>query len=354
MLLFWKSGSGWSLCRGAVEERWLIKTGLHIQPVSSSSVGTKRRSLRMRVPKKMRQNWRKRTSSIARCFLPATRRPACRHHISLKLLPLAQLPGAGVANVSVSNLGRRPVSMVTAAAGLYEDYPAALTLEHMQWPCDLVCVCVQLHRCRHWDPGRVPHSPVCQVCSFVFVLLPFLVYGCWAASLCLLLASSLSVLVRLYLVTGQNGKMKSSVCSCSSTERSQLLGVFSRSLEKWMLRRKTVTNQRDQMLSTNKSLFFFFFFSKTKSQVSLPAYGWCSLKGGKGGGGRLKVLGLIFSVRHVSNVGWNSYRMRTGAWASAHALYLLLFDPLKHSLLLCVGLFSVKWIFTSRDDLWLL
>lgn len=142
MLLFWKAGSGWSLCRGAVEERWLIKTGLHIQPVSSSSVGTKRRSLRMRVPKKMRQNWRKRTSSIARCFLPATRHPACRHHISLKLLPLAQLPGAGVANVSVSNLGRRPVSMVTAAAGLYEDYPAALTLEHMQWPCDLVCVCV--------------------------------------------------------------------------------------------------------------------------------------------------------------------------------------------------------------------
>lgn len=122
---------------------------------------------------------RKRSNSISRCFLPATLHPARRRHISLKLLPLVQLPGTGVANVSVSdNLGRRLVSMVTAAAaaapaggGLSDVVPTRMTqlLSHGNMCSDRVCMCV-------------------CACARACARMPLVFQLSWAALLCLLLA----------------------------------------------------------------------------------------------------------------------------------------------------------------------
>lgn len=97
--------------------------------------------------------------------------------------------------------------MVTAAGGGLSDLvPTRITqlLSHWNSCSDLVCVQLSVSDNQGKEISytvteihhRLPPSPVCQVCSFVLsVLLHFLVYGCWAASLCLVLASSLSILV---------------------------------------------------------------------------------------------------------------------------------------------------------------
>lgn len=140
----------------------------------------KRRRPRTRVPKKTPQTRRKRSSSASRYFLPAALRPACRHHISLKLLPLVQLPGAGVANVSVcANLweaaglrgNRRRWSL---RPGAYEDDQAALTLEHVQCMRHFLFQITRERRPHEASPEVTAGSRSPQVCSSVFALLPSL------------------------------------------------------------------------------------------------------------------------------------------------------------------------------------
>lgn len=143
----------WCEC-GTPSKASLFEWVSWLRPLSFLA-GMKRHHLRMKLLKRMCPNWRKRTNSATCCLLSATFHPACRRHISLKLLsPTCPASSLLLGKQPVKpmflyplSLGGRLVSMVTAAAGggllgprFYEDHLAAITLEHMHCSCDLVCV----------------------------------------------------------------------------------------------------------------------------------------------------------------------------------------------------------------------